>query len=145
MPSHIPEGFHTVTPYLVVPGVARLLDFLREAFGAEELGRYAGPDGRIMHALVKIGDAMVEMGEPSGDWAPMPCSLHLYVEDADAVYARAIQAGATSLYEPDVKAYGDREAGVRDPSGNFWYIATRQEQVSPEEFEQRAAAAQAPA
>ncbi|HEX8695237.1 MAG TPA: VOC family protein [Longimicrobium sp.] len=145
MPSHIPEGFHTVTPYLVVPGVARLIDFLREAFGAEELGRYAAPDGRIMHALVRIGDAMVEMGEPSEQWGPMPGNLHLYVEDADAVYARALQAGATSLSEPDLKPYGDREAGVRDPSGNNWFIATRQEQVSPEEFERRTAAAQQPA
>lgn len=142
MPSHIPEGFHTVTPYLVVPGVARLIHFLREAFGAEELGRYAGPDGRIMHAVVRIGDAMVEMGEPSGECAPMPCSLHLYVEDADAVYARAIRAGGASLYEPGDKPYGDREGGVRDPSGNFWYIATHREQVSPEEYERRTAAAQ---
>lgn len=145
MPSHIPEGFHTVTPYLVVPGVARLIDFLKEAFGAEELGRYAAPDGRIMHALVKIGDAMVEMGEPRDDMAPMPCTLHLYVEDADAVYARAIAAGGESLAEPGDRPYGDREAGVRDPSGNYWYIATRQEQVSDEEFERRTAAAQQPA
>lgn len=145
MPSHIPEGFHTVTPYLVVPGVARLIDFLRDAFGAEELGRYAGADGRIMHAVVRIGDAMVEMGEPSEQWAPMPCALHLYVEDADAVYARAIQAGGVSLYEPDDKPYGDREGGVRDPSGNSWYIATRREQVSHEEYERRTAATQQPA
>lgn len=129
MPSHIPAGFHSITPYPVVPDVARLIDFLREAFGAEELGRYAAPDGRIMHAVVRIGDSMLEMGEPSPEWSPMPSSLHLYVEDAEAVYARAIEAGGISLYEPGLKPYGDFEAGVRDPSGNFWYIATRHEQV----------------
>lgn len=126
MPSHVPEGYHTITPYPVVHGVARLLDFLRDAFGAEELGRYAGEDGRIMHVAVRIGDSVLEMGEPGGQWRPMPSSLHLYVPDVDAVYARAIEAGGESLYEPDLKPYGDREAGVRDPSGNFWYIATRQ-------------------
>lgn len=131
MPSHMPEGFHTVTPYLVVPGVARLLDFLQHAFGAEELGRHSAEDGRIMHAVVRIGDSMLEMGEPSAEWAPMPCALHLYVEDCESVYSRAIGAGGVSLYEPGLKFYGDREAGVRDPSGNFWYIATRQEPVTP--------------
>lgn len=129
MPSHIPEGFHTLTPYPVVHGVARLLDFLREAFDAEELGRYAGPDGRIMHAVVRIGDSMLEMGEPSAEWDPMPCSLHVYVQDARATYARALAAGGVSLYEPSLKPYGDLEGGVRDPSGNIWYIATRQEQA----------------
>lgn len=129
MPAHIPEGFHSLTPYLVVDGVARLLDFLRDAFGAEEIGRYAAPDGRIMHAVVRIGDSMLEMGEPGPEWSPMPCGLHLYVEDVDAVYTRAIEAGGVSLYGPDVKPYGDREGGVRDPAGNLWYIATRQEQV----------------
>lgn len=129
MPSYIPEGFGTITPYLVVDGVARLLDFLREAFGAEELGRYPAPDGRIMHAAVRIGDSILEMGEPPVESPPMPCSLHLYVEDAEAVYARAIESGGVSLYQPDLKPYGDLEGGVRDPSGNVWYIATRQRQV----------------
>ena len=135
MPAHIPEGFHSVTPYLVVPGVARLLDFVRDAFGAEEIGRDAAPDGRIMHAVVRIGDSMLEMGEPSPEWSPMPCGLHLYVEDADAVYTRALEAGSVPLYKPSVKPYGDREAGVRDPSGNFWYIATKGEPVDAEEGE----------
>jgi PhnB protein len=132
MSRHLPEGFHTITPYPIVQGVACLLDFLRDAFGAEELGRYTGPDGRIMHAEVRIGDSVLEMGEPSTDWTPMPSSLHMYVEDAEAVYARALAAGGVSLYEPSIKPYGDCEAGVRDPSGNFWYIATRQVQASVE-------------
>ena len=125
MSTHIPEGFSTLTPYLVVPGVARLLEFLQAAFGAQEVGRYAAPDGRIMHAVVRIGDCPLEMGEPAPEWAPMPGALHLYVEDADAVYARALAAGGASLYEPVLKPYGERSAGVRDPSGNHWYIATR--------------------
>lgn len=130
MPNFSPEGFHTVTPYLVVTGVTRLIDFLQQAFGAEEVGRYSADDDRIMHAVVRIGDSMLEMGEPSTDWAPMPCGLHLYVEDCDSVYTRAIEAGGVSLYEPVLQPYGDREAGVRDPSGNHWYIATRQKRVS---------------
>lgn len=82
----IPDGFHTVTPYLVVPGVARLLDFLREAFGAEETIRASRDDGSIAHAAVRIGDSMVEMGEGAGEWTPVPGSLHLYVKNADDVY-----------------------------------------------------------
>lgn len=128
MPSYIPEGFHSITAYPVVQDVARLLDFLRGAFAAEELGRYAAEDGRIKHAVVRIGDSVLEMGEPPAGVSPMPCSLHLYVQDAEAVYARAIAAGGVSLYEPTLKPHGDREAGVRDPAGNYWYVATREKQ-----------------
>jgi PhnB protein len=120
----IPEGFHTVTPYLVVPGVARLIKFLKQAFDAEETIRAAREDGSISHAAVRIGDSMVEMGEASGDWKAMPAGLHLYVKNADEVYQRALKAGATSLYEPRDMDYGDLEGGVMDPSGNQWYIAT---------------------
>jgi PhnB protein len=120
----IPEGFHTVTPYLVVPGVARLINFLKQAFDAEETIRAAREDGSISHAAVRIGDSMVEMGEASGDWKAMPAGLHLYVKNADEVYQRAVKAGATSLYEPRDMDYGDREGGVMDPSENQRYIAT---------------------
>jgi PhnB protein len=133
MPSHMPEGFHTITPYPLVADAAGLLDFLRAAFEAEELERYAGPDGRIKHAAVRIGDSVLEMGEPGPAWQPMPCSLHIDVPDVDAVYERALAAGGESLYDPDLKPYGDREAGVRDPAGNLWYIATRQGQAEPDE------------
>jgi PhnB protein len=122
--SYIPEGSHSVTPYLVVPGVAPLIDFLKEAFGGEELFRAARKDGSISHAEVKIGDSKVEMGEAGGEWHPLPAGLHLYVNDAGATYARAIQAGGVSLYEPQDMHYGDREAGVTDPSGNQWFIGT---------------------
>jgi PhnB protein len=123
--SPIPEGFHSVTPYLVVPGVARLMEFLKHAFGAEETIRATGQDGTIKHAAVRIGDSMVEMGEASKEWKAMVAGLHLYVKDAEETYGRAISAGAASLYEPQSMDYGDREGGITDPSGNQWYIGTR--------------------
>jgi uncharacterized glyoxalase superfamily protein PhnB len=136
----IPDGFHSVTPYLLVPGVARLIDFLKEAFGATETHRSVGPDGHVMHAQVRIGDSVVMMGEPRGDWQPIPGSLYLYVHDTDATYRRALAAGGTSLMEPADQFYGDRNAGVKDPSGNSWWIATHIEDVSPEELDGRAQA-----
>jgi PhnB protein len=132
--SPIPKGFHSVTPYLVVPGVARLIDFFKEAFGAEETIRVARQDGSISHAAVRIDDSMVEMGEASGEWRAMVAGLHLYVKDADETYARAIKAGGVSLYEPQDMDYGDREGGVTDPSGNQWYIATHMEDLTTEEL-----------
>jgi len=136
----IPDDSHTVTPYLVVEGVPKLIEFLKQAFAAQELGRMARPDGGVMHAEVKIGDSKVMMGEPMGDWKAKPCTLHLYVEDVDAVYQRAIQAGATSVREPSDQFYGDRSGGVIDPCGNYWGIATHIEDVSPEEMAKRFAA-----
>jgi uncharacterized glyoxalase superfamily protein PhnB len=122
--SHIPAGFHTLTPYLICGGVGRLLAFSGEAFGAAETFRMAREDGTMAHAAVRIGDSMVEMAEPEGEWKAMPAGVHLYVADADAVYRQAIAAGGQSLYEPRDMEYGDREGGVKDPSGNDWYIAT---------------------
>lgn len=137
----IPDGYHSVTPYLVVQGAAKLLDFLKQAFAAQELHRpMLRPDGTIMHAEVRVGDSVVMMGEPMGEHTPMPGSLYLYVPDVDAVYKRALQAGATSLTEPADQFYGDRSAGVTDPVGNRWWIATHKEDVAPEEMAQRAAA-----
>jgi len=119
----IPEGFHTVTPYLVMPGIAGLMEFLKQAFDAQELERMARQDGSIAHAAMRIRDSMVEMGEaPEG--RSMPAALHLYVNNADETYQRALKAGAMSLYEPRDMDYGDRESGVSDPRGNQWYIAT---------------------
>jgi PhnB protein len=120
----IPVGFRTLTPYLVVPGVARLIEFLKQAFDAEETIRAARNDGLISHAAVRILDSMVEMGEACGEWKAMPAGLHLYVKNSDETYQRAIAAGAESLYGPQDMDYGDREGGVTDPSGNQWYIAT---------------------
>jgi PhnB protein len=138
----IPDGFHTVTPYLVVHGVATLLDFLQRAFDAQPLlSPMVRADGSIGHAEVKIGDSVVMMGEPMGDMRPMPGSIYLYVNDTDAVYRRALQAGATSLMEPADQFYGDRSAGVQDVVGNQWWIATHKEDVPPDEMLQRAKAA----
>ncbi len=128
---HRPEGFHAVPPYLIVAGVDRLIRFLTEAFGAEVRERATRPDGSVMHAQVRIEDAVVEMGEGQGEWQPMSAALHLYVADADATYRRALEAGGDSLYEPTDRPYGDREAGVRDPSGNLWFIATHREAALP--------------
>ena len=137
----IPEGYHTVTPYLIVKGAARLIEFMQQAFGAEEIYRSTKPDGTLGHCQVRIGDSMVELADGNEQWKIMPCSLHLYVPDTDATYRRALQAGATSLFEPADMFYGDRSGGVVDPAGNQWYIATRQEELSEEEMERRAKAA----
>jgi uncharacterized glyoxalase superfamily protein PhnB len=120
----VPAGYQTVTPYLVVPEVARLIDFLKEAFAAQELRRDTGPDGAVRHAEIKIGDSMVMLGEATAEWPAMPGMLHVYVDDVDAVYRRALLAGATSLREPVDESYGDRVGGVADPSGNQWWLAT---------------------
>ncbi|MCB0210956.1 MAG: VOC family protein [Anaerolineae bacterium] len=134
----IPEGYHTVTPYLIVSGVPQLIDFVKEAFGAEELVRMAQGDGTIGHAEVKIGTSRVMMGEASGNFKPMPTMLHLYVEDTDAFYQSALQAGATSIMEPVDQFYGDRMGAVQDAFGNQWWIATHVEDVPPEEIAKRA-------
>jgi uncharacterized glyoxalase superfamily protein PhnB len=140
----VPEGFHTVTPYLVVAGVAKLLDFVKSAFDAKEIERHARPDGVVMHAQVRIGDSMIMMGDPTGakhDWQkPLAAALYLYVPDCDKMYQDAIRAGAKSLQEPADMFYGDRHGGVIDPWGNQWWIATHKEDVSPDEMQRRAQA-----
>jgi uncharacterized glyoxalase superfamily protein PhnB len=136
----IPEGFHSVTPYLMVREVPKLLDFLKQAFNAQEIMRMPTPDGTIMHAEVRIGDSPIMMGEACGDFKPMPGSIYLYVDDTDATYQRALQAGATSLMEPANQFYGDRAASVVDPAGNHWWIATHIEDLQPDELARRAEA-----
>ena len=141
MPSQIkpiPEGYHTLTPHLIVQGASKLLDFMKQAFGAEEKYSLPGPDGAIMHAEVKIGDSMVMIGEATGEWKAMPASLALYTDNADAIYKRALEAGATSIRQPADQFYGDRSGGVKDPAGNHWWIATHIEDVPPEELKKRA-------
>jgi uncharacterized glyoxalase superfamily protein PhnB len=137
----IPEGYHTVTPYLTIQGAAKLIDFLKRAFEAQETERITQPDGAIGHAEVRIGDSVVMMTDAGGERKPMPSGIYLYVNDTDAVYKRALQAGATSLMEPADQFYGDRSAGVQDPCGNQWWIATHKEDVPPEELKKRAEAA----
>jgi PhnB protein len=125
----VPQGFGTLTPTLHVKGTDQLIDFVKQAFGAEELHRFATPDGTVLHAVIKLGESVVELGEPHGPVSPMPCSIHYYVEDVDDIYARALGAGATSLGAPSDRPYGDRSAEVADPFGNHWFIATHIEDV----------------
>jgi uncharacterized glyoxalase superfamily protein PhnB len=132
----IPDGYHSVTPYLVVKGAAQMIDFLKEAFGAQETFRMPGPEG-IMHAEVRIGDSVVMMSDAMGEYGPMPTMLFLYVEDVDAVYKRALQAGATSTQKPEDQFWGDRAGAVKDAFGNQWWMATHVEDVPFEELERR--------
>ena len=137
----IPDGFHTVTPYLVVEKVSQVIEFLVAAFDGKEIQRSTGSDGRVMHAQVQIGDSMIMMGGAMEGFPPTPANIYLYVPDTDAVYERAVQAGGTSLMKPADQFYGDRNAGVQDASGNKWWIATHIEDVEPDEIERRARAA----
>jgi len=138
----IPEGYHTITPYLPVDGGAKLLDFVKRAFGAQELVRMETPDGRVGHAEVKIGNSVVMLADAStsDQGKVMPAMLYLYVEDTDKTYQQALEAGGTPLREPADQFYGDRTGAVRDPVGNQWWIATHVEDVPAEEMEKRAAA-----
>ncbi|MGB8655683.1 MAG: VOC family protein [Candidatus Acidiferrales bacterium] len=123
--AYIRAGFHTVTPYLIVPGAAKLMDFMKEALSATEMFRIARPGSDlIMHAEAKVGDSMVEMADANDEFPPTPAALHLYVPDVDRVYARAMDAGATSLAAVADQEYDERSGGVKDVSGNYWYIAT---------------------
>jgi len=114
------EGMRTLTPYLHHQNALGLIDFLKRAFSAQELGVYKSPEGRVMHAALRIGDAVVEMGETT----PMPAGFYLYVPDADAFYRQAVAAGAKSVYAPADQPYGDRMGVVEDGWGNGWCIAT---------------------
>jgi len=139
MPLPIPKGFGTVTPFLTVADAAKLIDFVKQAFGAQVTFRMDAPDGSVRHAEVKIGDSMVMIGQaPAGQ--EMRSMLHLYVPDTDTLYNRAMAAGATSIREPADQFYGDRTGGVLDFCGNQWWIATHTEDVSEQEMERRMAA-----
>jgi uncharacterized glyoxalase superfamily protein PhnB len=133
----IPDGYQTVTPYLIVDDAAELIDFTKRAFGAEETFRMPGSGGAIMHAEIRIGDSVVMLSDASPENPPTSTMMHLYVEDVDAVYQRALQAGASALREPENQFYGDRSAGVKDAFGNQWWLATHVEDVSPEELQRR--------
>jgi uncharacterized glyoxalase superfamily protein PhnB len=134
----IPEGYYTVTPWIIVRSAAQLLDYLKEAFGAEEIARVYNEDGTIGHAEVWIGDSVVMMFDAKEAWPDTPSFLRLYVEDGDAVYQQALKAGATSVTEMTNMFWGDRVGRVRDPFGNLWWIQTRIEDVDLEEMARRA-------
>jgi|HubBroStandDraft_1064217.scaffolds.fasta_scaffold00139_40 PhnB protein len=128
--SYIPEGLHNVNVYLHPRRAEPLIAFLKRAFGAEEVAKYASPDGVVYHARILVGDSAVEMGEAHDKYEPMPAMFYVYVPDCDAVYRRALAAGAKSLHELTDQPYGDRNSAVTDPFGNIWYIATHVKDVS---------------
>jgi len=137
----VPDGYHTVTPYLVVRGATRTIEFARKAFGAEMMEEpVKRPDGTIMHAQFKIGDSIVMISDGNEQNPPTTSMLYLYVPNVDAAYQRAVKAGATSVMEPADQFYGDRSAGVKDAAGNQWFLGTHIEDVSPAELQKRAAA-----
>lgn len=136
----IPDGYHSVTPYLVVDGAEELLKFVKEAFGAEETVKMPGQKGKVGHAEVKIGDSLIMLADASeSDQGTTTQSLiHLYVDDSDKTYQQALEAGATSLRELRNEFYGDRAGAVKDQFGNQWWISTHVEDVPPEEMGKRA-------
>ncbi|MFO0879894.1 MAG: VOC family protein [Gemmataceae bacterium] len=141
----VPEGFHSITPYLVARDVGKLMEFLKATFHAVEIFHLPGPDGSIMHAEMQLGDSKLMIGEACEEWGPVTSGLYVYVPDVDATYARALAAGATALRPVENQFYGDRSGGVKDAWGNTWWISTHIEEVSPEEMENRMAAMAPPA
>ncbi|HEX8632685.1 MAG TPA: VOC family protein [Pyrinomonadaceae bacterium] len=146
--KHVPEGYHSITPYLHITGAARAIEFYKEVFGATEVMRMDAPGGKIGHAEIMIGDSYVmladefpEMGVRSPQtYGGSPVGLLLYVEDVDALAERAVAAGARLLTPLEDKFYGDRMGKLEDPFGHIWSIATHTEDVSPEEMQKRVAA-----
>jgi PhnB protein len=145
----IPEGYHTATPYLIVRGGAAAIDFYKRAFGAVELMRLPGPDGKLGHAEIKIGDSPIMLADEFPDMGAIspqtlggtPVSLLLYVEDVDAQFNRAVAAGAKVLRPLKDQFYGDRSGTVEDPFGHKWSLATHKEDVTSEEMQRRYEAA----
>ena len=135
----IPEGYHTVVPYIVAADAEALLEFLKTGLKATEREVMRYPDGRIWHGDVVIGDSHVMLSQATEQHPAMPATLYLYVPDTDAAYRTALAAGATSAMEPATQFYGDRNAGVKDSNGNMWYFGTHVEDVSPEEMRRRQA------
>ena len=127
MASYKPDGYNSVSPYLIVDGASATIEFLRRVFGAVELRRFPDPNGKIMHAEVRIDDTVVMIGDGADGWPPVPSHVHVYVTDVDAAYKRALEAGATSVQEPVKKADADKRGGVKDAGGTTWWIATKVE------------------
>jgi PhnB protein len=125
--SHKPLGYTTVSPYLIVDGASQTIDFLVRVFGAVELRRFPDSTGKLMHAEVRIDDTVVMIAEGGEGWPPIPSHVHIYVSEVDAVYRRALEAGATSVQEPVKKDDEDKRGGVKDSGGTTWWIATKVE------------------
>ncbi len=125
--SHKPLGYTTVSPYLVVDGASQTIDFLIRVFGAVELRRFPDSTGKLMHAEVRIDDTVVMLADGGEGWPPVQSHVHIYVSEVDAVYRRALEAGATPVQEPVKKDDDDKRGGVRDAGGTTWWIATKVE------------------
>lgn len=138
MPKNPPDGYHTITPQIVVSDGRATIDFLQNVFGAEIKELYEDGD-RVIHAEMRVGDSLVFVAGANEEFDPFPAMLNIYVDDTDSTYTRAISAGATSLREPEDQFYGDRTSGVLDPQGNQWWISTHIEDVSEEEMRRRMA------
>ncbi len=134
----IPEGYHTVTPYLTVDDPAPVIEFLKKAFDAQESFAMRDDQGNIGHAEVKVGSSMVMLGKAHDQWKSRPGNFYVYVEDCDAIYKKALAAGGTSISEPETQFYGDRHGAVADSQGNNWWIATHVKDVGPDDMEQGA-------
>jgi len=149
MTKPIPEGYHSVTPYLIIKGAAEAIDYYKKAFGATELFRIPGPNGKVGHAEIKIGDSIIMLADEHpelGYQGPQtlggtPVSIMIYVEDVDTIFNQAVDGGGTVKEAVVDKFYGDRSGTVIDPFGHIWHIATHKEDVSMEEMERRAKAA----
>jgi len=144
----IPDGYHTATPYLSISGAKDAIEFYKLAFGAVEVFRLCTPSGDIAHAEIKIGDSQIMLAEPSED-SPMPSpdtlggstvAVHLYVEDVDAMFEQAIDAGALDIKSVEDQFYGDRMGTLKDPFGHIWFISSHIEDLTPEEIQKRAKA-----
>jgi PhnB protein len=149
MVQPIPDDYPRVTPYLIVDGAAAAIDFYTSVLGATERMRMGGPEGKIGHAELEIGDSVVMLADEHPEMDAIgpktvggtPVSLHVYVEDADSVFERAIEAGAEALRPVEDKFYGDRSGSFEDPFGHHWHVATHVEDIPPEEMSKRAAEA----
>jgi PhnB protein len=133
----VPEGFHTITPNTIVSDAAKAVAFYKEAFGAEEKMRLTMPDGKIVHCELQIGDSRLNLADAMEGWPLHPLLAQIYVVDSDAMFKRAIAAGAKELMPMTDMFFGSREGRLIDPFGNTWTISTRKENVSPEEMQRR--------
>ena len=151
MVNPVPDGYPRVTPYLIVDGAAAAIDFYKSVFGATERMRMGGPNGKVGHAELEIGNSVIMLADEHPEMdargpktvGGTPVSLHVYVEDADSVFDRAIEAGAKAQRPVEDKFYGDRLGSLEDPFGHRWHVATHVEDVSPDEMSKRAAEAAA--
>ena len=142
----VPDGMHTVTPHLICAGAADAIEFYKKAFNAVEVGRMAGPQGKLMHAIVRIGDSALMLVDEFPDWGSFgpkslkgsPVTIHLYVEDVDAFVTRAVGAGAKITMPVEDMFWGDRYGKLEDPFGHHWSVATHIRDVRPEEMQQAA-------